>query len=424
MLVGTKIRLLRKNLKLRQEDLCCDILSRTSLSKIENNKFVPDIYQLQHLSGKLNLPMNSLVDGMPLDIFDVNADITSNDDAHKLYNIRNFYELIRRYERGDFENSCDSNLFFYVGHAYFENEYFDLAHKILKKYLTAYLKFDAKKQAAFIEYFATALNDLMKIMHRNSNYDKALHYASLAKKHLEQEDKTNSYIYYSVMNNIGALFSKKGEYTRAIAVLEDFLHHNKTLTYLNILPYIHLSLNIGYYNVGEYDKSIYHIKSNIFFHEYLNQSYEAKHSHLNYINSLRYANKYEEAFHVLDEYRTKYADDTDFTTNFLIQEIILYFNIEDYIRVSFLLQKVKQYELSTLNKFSCFFIKGHICFMNKEFSSALSLLKKCEKYFISKAFFFDLTLLYFDLYAITKEEQYKVKATHYNSLKGKKNILT
>ena len=51
--LGKKIKSLRKELGLKQEELTCDILSRTMLSKIENDKVTPSIYQLNHISKKL-----------------------------------------------------------------------------------------------------------------------------------------------------------------------------------------------------------------------------------------------------------------------------------------------------------------------------------------------------------------------------------
>ena len=51
--LGKKVKLLRKEVGLKQEDLTCDILSRTMLSKIENDKVTPSIYQLNHISKKL-----------------------------------------------------------------------------------------------------------------------------------------------------------------------------------------------------------------------------------------------------------------------------------------------------------------------------------------------------------------------------------
>ena len=39
--LGKKVKSLRKEIGLKQEELTCDILSRTMLSKIENDKVTP-----------------------------------------------------------------------------------------------------------------------------------------------------------------------------------------------------------------------------------------------------------------------------------------------------------------------------------------------------------------------------------------------
>ena len=66
--LGEKIKILRKNLKLTQNDIACDILSRSILSKIETNKVTPSIYQLKYLATILNISTDFLLSEDEFDI--------------------------------------------------------------------------------------------------------------------------------------------------------------------------------------------------------------------------------------------------------------------------------------------------------------------------------------------------------------------
>ena len=52
--IGNKIRTLRKAKGYKQIDICNNILSRTELSKIENGRRTPSIYQIKYISEILN----------------------------------------------------------------------------------------------------------------------------------------------------------------------------------------------------------------------------------------------------------------------------------------------------------------------------------------------------------------------------------
>ena len=76
--------------------------------------------------------------------------------------------------------------------------------------------------------------------------------------------------------------------------MEDFLQTNKLISYQDLIPHIHLSLNIAYYNIGEYEKSIDHVKKAIFLYEYTGDFSFSLDCTLNHINALRYNKKFKQ----------------------------------------------------------------------------------------------------------------------------------
>ena len=61
MTLGEKIKNIRKKLKLTQNELCGDVITRNMLSAIESNKANPSLNTLRHLAEKLSIPISYLV---------------------------------------------------------------------------------------------------------------------------------------------------------------------------------------------------------------------------------------------------------------------------------------------------------------------------------------------------------------------------
>ncbi|ORX22365.1 XRE family transcriptional regulator, partial [Thermoanaerobacterium sp. PSU-2] len=60
---------------------------------------------------------------------------------------------------------------------------------------------------------------------------------------------------------------------------------------------------------------------------------------------------------------------------------------------------------------------------HKLFDDAYNLLEKCEKFFLAQYYYRDLSLLYDDLYNITKDIFYKAKQNEIMNKNGRKNIV-
>lgn len=417
-IIGWKIKNLRTRLKIHQKNLCCDILNRSVLSKIENGKVTPSIYQLSYIAKELGVNINYFLENEVNDREDIKA---IDNELNTLYAENRYYEIIKNFE------SCKNNYnsefynYFYIGHAYYNMEFYNEALKVLRKYVSKCNKQPDELLKKHILDLAFALNTLCKLMLKNSNYKKAMTYLFLAKDYLEHYEKENSKIYFILLNNIGSVYGFMNDYSKIVCILQPFIDNIKDFGYLKIIPSIHLSLNIAYYNLGDYEKSIEHIKKAIFFYNYTERKEHAYGCYLNYINALRYCKLYDEAFNILEQYKLEYPEKKEH--DFLIQQMVLLFNKNKYIDFLELVPKLKLNQLSKLNKYGYYFMMGHISFLQKQYIQAEGFLLKCEKYFIIRNFNLDLALIYKDLYVITNNTEYKNKLHYLKKIKGKKNIM-
>lgn len=184
-----------------------------------------------------------------------------------------------------------------------------------------------------------------------------------------------------------------------------------------------MSLNIAYYNIGDYEKAIDHVKKAIFLYDYTEDSFIALDCTLNYINALRYGKKFKEACDVLAEFKNKVPNYEKDFHHFLIQEMILNFNTMNYIDALELTKKVNINKLSKITKANFNFILGHINFINNNYSLAQKQLLISEKTFVKENYSYDLAVIYNDLYKITENDVYRNKCEEYQKIRGRKNIV-
>jgi len=426
--IGSRIKNLRKQRKICQQDLCGKLITRTILSRIENNKMTPSIAQLEYISQQLNVPISFFFTEPTYNDTDISPGKNSHNSSilqewyiNKLYgHIIKLVEL----EPEKFDAIEDFNKYFYLGASFFTTGQINKAIKPLKKHINNFIKSPDIMQKENIFSFACALNILFAIMMQNKNTDKAEHYLILAKKHLTNYDATASRINFIIHSNLGVLYINSNQYEKTIKVLEDFLQTNKLISYQDLIPHIHLSLNIAYYNIGEFEKSIDHVKKAIFLYEYTGDFSFSLGCTLNHINALRYNKKFKEAFDVLEEFKLKVPDYEKNHPQFLIQEMILHFNTAKYTKALKLAEEIKLNKVNKLSKANYYFILGHINFLNNKYDEAQKYLLMSEIIFINENFSYDLAALYKDLYVITGDKTYKNKSEEHGQIRGRKNIFT
>lgn len=400
-LIGSIIKDLRKRKRILQKDLICDILNRSVLSEIENNKMYPSIPQLYHISNKLQVPINYFFLESSEENITCTVDIDDHYELKDLFCRKDYLKIVELYELGKLKLCRELNKCFYIGIAYFHLDLYPCSLKILKKYLKDYSEFTNDNKGKFVEDYATALNIMSFVLSKNSNYIKIYHYLYLAKQALEKHDKIKSRIYFTIINNLGAYYCLDHKYSVVIKILEEFLKNNKDLFYLSILPSIHLSLNIAYYRTNKFDEAIYHIKKSIIFFEYMNKEFDAAECYLNYINSLRFKHDYNEVLLLINQLKIHYKEDQNLINLFKVQEMVVYFNLKKFDYVMTIAKELKIEKLRKRSKMDYYFIIGHSYFLDGNYKSAYYYLKRCEKYFIGKKYYLDLKLLSEDMEIIT-----------------------
>jgi tetratricopeptide (TPR) repeat protein len=422
--IGSKIKDLRKQRKICQEDISCKILSRSVLSKIENNKIIPSILQLNHISKVLEVPIEYFLTDNSF-IITGDIDLHENEPLLKsLYSAKKYLDIVEYYERKQL-NSLDKNIYnyFYIGMSYFQLQLYNQSLEVLKKFISLYAKVDDSEKLKFAENYAVSLNVVSCIMHKNSNYDKAISYLNMARITLIKYNLTASRVYFLVVNNSGAMYCKAYRYNEAISLLENFLINNNDITHLSILPNIHVSLNIAYYKMHKYEKAIEHIQKAIMLFKYTKQDFNAGECYLNYINCLRYCSQYGEALDLIEELKQEYKNEFQLVNLFNIQKTIILFNMKQYEKIMDVLTDVNIRNMRRRSKIDYYFIFGYMQFLKQNYKSAYSYLSKCINYFKVNKLYRDLSFLYEILAQIMRDEIYNEDATKYKQLYMEWKIL-
>ncbi|KRQ87556.1 DNA-binding transcriptional repressor PuuR [Caloramator mitchellensis] len=424
--IGEKIKNLRQQKGLSQEELCGEYLSRVVLSRIENNKMLPSIPQLQYISNKLDVSFHYF-------FIDIDCEYSRDSDSNNqiensilkiLYLQQDYYSIVKIKETDieTFIKFNDFNKYFYLGISYFNLNMLHKALIFLKRYINEYTKSDKINQKINVITFVEALNTLFKIMLKNKNYAKCEHYLLMAINHLKMHNAMDSKISYIVHNNLAYIFLQTCKFDKIINLLEDFLNKCNNFNYIDIMPDIYLSLNIASYNTQQYEKAIKYAKKAIYSYLYLDDEISAGSCYLNYINALRYSGKINEAITTLEFCKNNFKD-IIVLNKLLYQEMVIYFNLNEYSKVQNIVSNIKLKYLPARFKHNINFMLGHIYYLGGKRENSIKYLKKCETFFISHNYFYDLVLLYEDLYTITGDENYKVKKKEYKNKIGRKNIL-
>lgn len=426
-LIGTKIKISRNNLHLSQQDLSCKILSRSILSKIENNHIIPSIPQLKYLSSILKVSIDYLLDDNSINEIAININDNTTNSLSSLFQQKQFNTIIKYYEKSIIDISSNIDYLYYVGSAYYELDFYKESNILLTKFIKKFSELDNSQKQKYVENICYAFNLIAIINSYKKKYHKSIECILSAKDLIEKYNLTYHRIYQVLINNLGSLYNRLNKYKKCIYILESFLTDIPDLLNIRILAAIHLSLNTAYYNIGDYEKSIYHIKHAIYFFDYDNNSNDSNECYLNYINSLRYSNEYEEALDILYKFLLdkNLTLESNLKNSFSIQEIIIFFNMKKYDICLSLLSKLNLLRLDSYNRNSCYFIKGHIYYEKNDLDNSLKFLKKCEKFFKNSNYLYDIELLYQDLYKITCDDSYKIENIEedYSSITARKNIV-
>ncbi|MEA4960427.1 helix-turn-helix domain-containing protein [Lutispora sp.] len=409
--VGSKVKALRREKKLTQAKLCGDKINRSVLSLIENNKMQPSISQLNHFCKVLDVPITYFTSN--IDYSQTISSIGADDDSDlsKAFAAGEYEYITKLYEHASLQFNTIENIvkYYYLGMSYYNLNIYTESILPLRKYISSFSKKPISYQKLNITEYATALNTLSKIYMQRSNYKKAEELLNIAFNFLIELHELNSFIYYIVINNLAYVYNKTGQYKKTFTIINDFFNTHDNLSYRVIAPQLHKAMNVACYNLGKYDEAIEHVEKSILLCTYENHYHELGRSYIDYINALRYSYRFPKAFEIVEKCKKDFYDNKILYRKFCMQELLLYFNIKDYIKAEELLGNINVNSLQEMGKNNYRFIAGHIAFINQDYEAAQKNLKKCEKYFLKNMYHYDLALVYDDLFAITGDKLYLEK---------------
>ena len=344
-----------------------------------------------------------------------------------MFNKKMYYNLVKFMEETSASNngraySCNND--YYLGISYFHLNLPFEAVRPLKRYVNSFLKSSSDIQRGYIVNFLNTLNMLFKIMMKNKNYAKCQYYLLTAKKYIYKYSIDDSPISFIIHNNLALLYLMQCRYMDIIDLLNFFIYTHKDVQSVYVMASMYLSLNIAYYNLDEYKRSIECLKKAIYLYLYFDKHYDAGESYFNYINALRYSLNFKDAFIILDQCLQDYKEYENLYDRFLIQKMILKFNTGCYDDVLSIAEDVNVIKLPKANKCNYCFMIGNMEYMNHNYKKASQHLLKCEKYFKQQGYIDDLCVLYSDLFDITNNKLFRDKAQKCkHSVNNRKNII-
>lgn len=425
--MGGKIKNLRLSKKMTQKELCGDKLNRVILSRIENNKMIPSLLQIEYIASRLGKNTDYFLSSISYNADMENAGIWETDsELEELFEKKMYYNIVKLEEISSIQGNRKNRSYnkdYYLGMSYFNLDMPFIALKPLRRYMNLYFKSQYGVQEIYIINFLNTLNTLFKVMLRNKNYGKCETYLLTGRKYIYEYKVDSSQISFVIHNNLAYLYLKQCRYEDIINLLEPFLDSHKEMQPIFAAAWMYLSLNIACYNLGLYEKSITYIKKTIYLYLYLGKDYDAGESYFNYFNALRYSENYEEASLIVDRCLQDFRNHEILYNRFMVQKMLLLFNTGHYDEVLHILKKVDKEKLPKISKCNLYFILGHIEYENRAYQKALRYFSKCEGYFIKKKYFDDLYILYKDMWSITGDEQYMDEAEKcINQTHKRKNI--
>lgn len=141
MSIGNKIKYLRKQNNLTQNELCGDYINRVILSRIESDKMLPSLEQLQYIARRLNKDTEYFIsDKECTDNIYSKQSVKDDTIISKMYENEKYYEIVKKEDETygiTLTNNINND--YYVGMSYYKLGINHEAIKFLKKVVNAYL---------------------------------------------------------------------------------------------------------------------------------------------------------------------------------------------------------------------------------------------------------------------------------------------
>jgi len=231
--LGSKIKKLRKELKMTQSQLAEPEMTKSMLSQIENGIAMPSMKNLQYIAKKLNKPVSYFLDENTDHLAEVNEsdyDYVVNElkEIDVLIKNKDTDEALSRIEKLELLNSIDSSnklmgdILFYKGTCMLKldrrSEAVKLFYRAYEIYLNSNFYIEAAK--AYIETVAEHW--------RNFEYEKCIEIYSKAKEIYDKSPNRDLHFEIELLNDLSAFYSAIGDFDTTLKYLRDALEISKT----------------------------------------------------------------------------------------------------------------------------------------------------------------------------------------------------
>lgn len=404
--IGFNIKTLRKIKGLTQEAVCCEILSRSTLSKIENSLMEPSITQLLHIAEILQVDAATLLNPPENpENFIINEESKSG-YLEKLFHMENYLTIIETTWPVTFESM------YYKGLSYYELEIKDKAISCLSQCENLFLKLDEKDKNIQAENLCTSMNTLRKLkIHDNSAEEnikwlkKILNYVS----HYHCEYKA---IYPKIINSMAVHYLLSEDYVTASKLIEEYLNTRKECCFLKPSALLHLNMSIAKFSMKDYKSSLAHIKKAIFFFDYIHDKYQSDECYLLFFNNLLYLKDFHETFKLVEFLKENMAGSIFYNT-FRLLEAILFYNLGDMDKTSHILQSLNLSALREKSMTDYYLLHGWVSFHYKDYAKCEADFEKCTNTLREEKRYLDLAMIYKDLYGIYGSDEYNIGYNKY-----------
>ncbi|SKC50204.1 Predicted transcriptional regulator with C-terminal CBS domains [Maledivibacter halophilus] len=261
--VGKKIRFLRKEQNLTQEELAGNQFTKSYISLIERGKINPSMKALNYIAEKLNKPVSLLLDTE-------NSIVDSNnlykisfiiEKGKKLVDNSEFNEALAEFtpllnNMDNLTNYHKGLIYYYLGYIHFKKEtsskYLELIKKSINLFINALKNFEDNDPKDNLEIYIK-LAECQYIM---NSKNKSLNYFLEAKDY-EEEHGVDLDNYFYILRNITILYTQKGNYSVAIDYLRKIINLSKRENIINehVLG-SYITLSTCYFFLEQYEDSL------------------------------------------------------------------------------------------------------------------------------------------------------------------------
>lgn len=423
MHIGYQIRKIRIEKNITQEQLSIGIINRSVLNRIEIGKTNPSIDQLLLIAKRLDTNVAHFF--APKNDYELNK--SSHIDEHylvKLWDTSEYQKIINLFlhnsEQLDFNHPL---LFYYVGISYIQIDKANAGIIQLKKFIDKYDRFDKIKKHHYVIEYCHATNKVVKTLFYDKKTKSIEKLLLKAKMKLIDNNKENHEIFLSINQNLINYYLFVKEPVEAVKIGERLLCNDNIFIHKRVSAFMHQSVSVAYYDLGDFIKSQEHLESAILLYKYSKHDEHISACIINKSNIFRETINSEEAVNLIEKHLKGISFDSPSSHLLKMQLAIIYTGMHSFKNASTALSYVSYLKLHQSGRATYNFIKGILFFVMDEYEKALAKFDVCERLFEYNKFYFDLKVMNLIKYTITNNHTYLDQNNDYPYSKTTKNVF-